>query len=110
MVEMRSEAEAEALDGETTGLLPQADASMASEREQGYAAILRDSEMDKMTVEEKEAKKRGVGSFAKSNDFKAPAWMNKFKGGFVAHDIDTLEVNRIRGGFKLRPMHLRLFK
>ncbi len=55
---MRSEAEAEALDGETTGLLPQADASMASEREQRYAAILRDSEMDKMTVEEKEAKKR----------------------------------------------------
>ena len=55
---MRSAAEAEALDGETTALLPQADANMASEREQRHAAILRDSEMDKMTEEEKEAKKR----------------------------------------------------
>ena len=63
---------------------------------------------------EKEAKRRGVGSWAKASDFQAPAWMSKFKGGFVAHDINELEeradTNNFRGGFKLRPMHIRLFK
>lgn len=50
--------EGEALDGETTSLLPRADVSIASEREEHMQNILRDSEMDKMTEAEKDAKKR----------------------------------------------------
>ena len=63
---------------------------------------------------ENEAKRRGVGSWAKASDFKAPAWMSKLKGGFVSHDINELEkrtgVKNVRGGFNLRPVHVRLFK
>ena len=70
---------------------------------------------------EREAKRKGVGSFAKTSgnmpEFKPPSWMSKFKGGFVAHDVEALEgadrtnMKKIRAGFKLRPLNnLRLFK
>jgi hypothetical protein len=63
---------------------------------------------------EREAKKRGVGSFAKNGGaFQAPGWMNKFSGGFIAHDIRELQqgdMNKIRSGFKHRPFQLRIFK
>ena len=68
---------------------------------------------------EREAKRRGVGSYAK-NGFEAPAWMNKFKGGFIephgqnynANEIDLQrgELDKIRGGIKYRPFKMRLFK
>ena len=68
---------------------------------------------------EREAKKRGVGSYAKSG-FEAPSWMNKFKGGFIAplgqvQDVNEIDIRRgdlekVRGGIKYRSFKMRIFK